>query len=152
MMKLLGENPAASAGASPVSGMSRECAGAMQQLLDSMLNRKQGKGGFGSGHGDGGDGLMNDAPMFGPQREKFQQSRPSGAGAGEGPQKGEGGDGSAKSARNFSSGHKDEEAGRKQEKTPENGLGSPSMQQVPGFYRDAVRQYFEQHRQNAPKQ
>lgn len=93
MMKLLGENSAASSGACSVSGMSRECAGAMQQLLNSMLSRRQGRGGFGSGQGDGGDGLMNGVPMFGPQREKFQQPRPSREGAGEGPQKGEGGDG-----------------------------------------------------------
>lgn len=75
MMKLLGENSAASSGACSVSGMSRECAGAMQQLLNSMLSRRQGRGGFGSGQGDGGDGLMNGVPMFGPQREKFQQPR-----------------------------------------------------------------------------
>lgn len=124
MMKLLGENPAASStGACSVSGMSRECAGAMQQLLNSMLSRKQGKGGFGGGQGDGGGGLMNGAPMFGPQREKFQQSRPSREGAGEGSQKGEGGDGTATNARHSSSGHKDEEAGRKQEKTPGDGPG-----------------------------
>ena len=153
MMKLLGENPAASStGACSVSGMSRECAGAMQQLLNSRRSRRQGKGGFGGGQGDGGGGLMNGAPMFGPQREKFQQSRPSREGAGEGSQKGEGGDGTATNARHSSSGHKDEEAGRKQEKTPGDGLGSPAMQQVPGLYRDAVRQYFEQHRQNEPKQ
>lgn len=54
MMKLLGENSAASSGACSVSGMSRECAGAMQQLLNSMLSRRQGRGGFGSGQGDGG--------------------------------------------------------------------------------------------------
>lgn len=152
MMKLLGENPAASSGACSVSGMSRECAGAMQQLLNSMLSRRQGRGGFGSGQGDGGDGLMNGVPMFGPRREKFQQSRPFREGAGEGPQKGEGGDGTATNGRHSSSGHKDEEAGRKQEKMPGDGLGSPAMQQVPGLYRDAVRQYFEQHRQNEPKQ
>ena len=129
-------------------GMRRSHAG----LSNSMLSRRQGRGEFGSGQGDGGDGLMNGVPMFGPQREKFQQPRPSREGAGEGPQKGEGGDGTATNGRHSSSGHKDEEAGRKQEKTPGDGLGSPAMQQVPGLYRDAVRQYFEQHRQNEPKQ
>lgn len=73
------------------------------------------------------------SPHVRPQREKFQQSRPSREGAGEGSQKGEGGDGTATNARHSSSGHKDEEAGRKQEKTPGDGLGSPAMQQVPAF-------------------
>lgn len=146
MMKLLGKNSAASEKVCSVNCMSRECAGAMQQLLNSMLNRNQGVGGLGSGRGEGGDGFLNDAPMFGPQREKFPQFRPSETGAGEGSRKGENRDGSAESSRPSSAGRKKEKAGRKQEQTTENGLDSPAMRHVPGFYRDAVRQYFEQHR------
>lgn len=155
MMKLLGEDPAAQqcmqGGACPVSGLSRESAAAMQQLLNSMLCRQRGTGGFGSGEGTGGDGGMNNAPMFGPQREKFRQARPSRAGAGQDPGQGEGEDRNAEKASRPVRERKDGDNSPAQEKTPGGALGSPAMQRVPDLYRDAVRQYFEQHRQNQPQ-
>lgn len=155
MMKLLGEDPAASkcmqGRACPVAGLSRECAGAMQQLLSSMLGREQGSGGFGNGRGEGG-GSMNNAPMFGPRREQFhEEPLPSSHGAGQGNREGEGGDQSSKNAKGSPSDRKDGEAAREQEKSPRSGLGSPAMQQVPALYRDAVRQYFEPRGKKQPR-
>lgn len=156
MMKLLGEDPAASAcmqgRACPVAGLSRECAGAMQQLLNSMLSREQGSGGFGNGRGEGGDGSMNNVPMFGPRREKFREEPLSSSrGAGQGNREEEKGDRPAEGSGSAPSGRREGEGNRKQERSPHSVLGSPAMQQVPALYRDAVRQYFEQRGKKQPR-